>query len=177
MKRILAPILVTALATLSMPSHATTNGTVNFNGNILGNTCTISINGAVAPAVATVNLLPAKDSDLSATGKTTNLTPFDISLTKCVGGTKASAYFESGSNTDAGGRIRNTGTATNVALELVDSERANAAILTITDQAANQRKSIVNGNATLKYGVRYYALGTATTGTVRGAVTYNIIYE
>lgn len=177
MKSIIPPILLAALAIVSLPSHATTNGVVEFKGNILGNTCTIAVNGAIAPAVATVNMLPARDSDLNATGKTANITPFDISLTKCVGGTTAYAYFEAGSNTDASGRVKNTGTATNVSLELVDSDKANAAILTNSSQAATQRKAIVNGNATLKYGVRYYALGKATTGTVRGAVTYNVIYE
>lgn len=177
MKRTLVLTLVAGISILAATAHAA-DGRIDFTGSILGNTCTITVNGSVAPAAATINMAAARDSDLNAATKTAVPTPFDIVLTKCVTGGKASAYFEpTPANIDANGRIKNTGTAGNVALELYDRARSNAAISIVSLQTTTTRASITSGNATLQYGVRYYANAAATVGTVKGTVTYTVLYE
>lgn len=179
MKRILLPVVVAGLSVLGATAHAT-DGTINFNGSVIGTTCKITIGGTVAPTAATVTLAAARDSDLNAANKTSVPTPFDMVLTNCTATGKVSAYFElTGAN--AAGRLTNTGTATNVELQLYDNANANgnvnATIKAGQTQTANTRVQVTGGNATLKYGVQYYATGVATVGTVKGQTTFYIVYE
>jgi len=181
MKRTLVLTLVAGISTLAATAHAA-DGRIDFTGNILGNTCTIKVNGTTAPTAATINMVAARDSDLNGATKTSVPTPFDIVLSSCVVGGKASAYFEPlAANVDANGRLKNNGgTAGNVVLELYDRARSNAAININSTQTTTTRVNISsssNGGATLQYGVRYYATGVATVGTVKSTVTYNILYE
>lgn len=179
MKRVLLPVLAAGLTTLAATAYAA-DGTINFTGSVTGTTCNISVNGAVAPAGATVTLAPASDSDLDAAGKSAVPTPFDMVLTGCASTGKVSAYFESGPGVTAGGMVLNTGTAKNVNLVLYDNAAGagGAPIPAGTSyQDSNTRVNISGGNATLKYGVKYAATGVATVGSVKGAVTYHIVYE
>ncbi|MBB3175826.1 fimbrial protein [Variovorax sp. Sphag1AA] len=178
MKRVLLPVLAAGLTTLAGTGHAA-DGTINFTGSVIGTTCNISINGTAAPAGATVTLAPATESDLDAPGKTAVPTPFDMMLTGCASTGKVSAYFESGPGV-SGGLVVNTGTATNVSLMVYDNAvgAGNFIPLGAVDQDDTTRVNIVGGNATLKYGVKYIAIGgAATVGSVKGAVTYHILYE
>lgn len=180
MKRILLPTLLACIAATAATAQAS-DGTINFNGSVIGTTCTIKVNGTTAPAAATVTLSPARDSDLNVAGKSTVPTPFVIDLTQCTATGKVSAYFESGAGVDAStGRLKqNGGTASNVELQLYDNALGdpNSLIKAGQTQTATARVQVVGGNASLKYGVKYYATGVATVGTVKGAVTYNIVYE
>lgn len=182
MKPFMLPAVLACVSTIAATATASaSDGTINFNGSVIGTTCTIKVNGTTAPAAATVSLSPARDSDLNVAGKSAVPTPFAIDLTQCTATGKVSAYFESGSGVDATtGRLKqNGGTASNVELQLYDNALGdpNALIKAGQSQAASSRVQVVGGNATLKYGVKYYATGAATVGTVKSAVTYNIIYE
>ncbi|MGH8388884.1 MAG: fimbrial protein [Pseudomonas sp.] len=177
MKRTLFQALVACISILAATAHAA-DGTINFKGSIIGTTCRIAVNGTVAPAAATVTLPPVGDSLLNAVGKMAIPTNFDIMLSNCTATGKASAYFEAGPGVDTiSGHLKNTGTAANVDLQLLDRNNSNAAIRAGQTQAATSRINFVGGAATLPYTVQYYALGVATVGTVTGSVTYSIIYE
>ncbi|MBO9651179.1 MAG: type 1 fimbrial protein [Variovorax sp.] len=177
MKRVLLPALVAGLATLTATAYAS-DGTINFTGSVIGTTCSISVNGTAAPAPATVTLQPARDSDLNAAGKTAMPTPFDIMLTSCTDTGKVSAFFEAGPGVNPGsGLLRNTGTATNVELMLYDAAAGAQIAAGDASQKFTTRVQISGGQATLKYGVQYFATGVATVGSVAGTVTYHIVYE
>jgi len=179
MKRILLPVVVAGLSVLGATAHAT-DDTINFNGSVIGTTCTITVGGTVAPTAATITLAPARDSDLNASGKTAVPTPFDIVLTNCTATGKVFARFES-VIVYSPSILPNTGTATNVALQLYDNAVANgnvnAIIVVGGAQNSSTRVQVVAGAATLKYGVQYYASGVATVGTVKGQAVYSIVYE
>lgn len=178
MKRILLPALLAGLSALGATAHAT-DGTINFNGSVIGTTCKITVGGTVAPAAATVTLAQTGDSTLNVAGKIAMPTPFDMVLTNCTATGKVSAYFETGTGVDTTtGLLKNTGTATNVELQLYDNAIGNTATIKAGQtQTASTRVQVVGGGATLKYGVQYYATGAATVGTVKGSVTYSIAYE
>jgi major type 1 subunit fimbrin (pilin) len=175
-----------ALAALVSASGAqfanASDGTINFNGELTTQTCTISVNGVVAPTVATVTLPTVSTGTLTAPGETAGSTAFTISLRKCSNAAKYSAaFFESGSTVDPfTGNLRNvSGSAGDVQLQLVDAVSNNA----ISAGNANQLLSNTftelqpNQEGDMFYAVRYYATGATTAGTVASSVTYSITYR
>jgi len=163
---------VAVLAALSTNALAVDTGTINFNGEVIGQTC------EVLPADGTYNVtLPAVSAAaLSGAGATTETTAFNIALTNCssvVGGVYA--FFEQGTNV-LDGKLVNNGTAENIVVELLDS---NGSVINAgsTDQAENAATVVVSeGNASLNYSARYLATGTVTAGTISTSVTYSIAY-
>jgi major type 1 subunit fimbrin (pilin) len=85
------------------------------------------------------------------------------------------AYFEQGANVNADGRLTNTGTATNVDLQLLSgNDVLNAGS---TEQTTSPKTvALTAGAGTLTYSAQYYATGAATAGTVLSAVNYSINY-
>ncbi|KPH00188.1 fimbrial protein [Pseudomonas sp. RIT-PI-q] len=175
-----ARVLAVLVAASSAPFAMASDGTINFTGQLLAATCAINVNGAVSPAAATVTLPSITASSLSAAGKVAGQTNFIIKLTGCTGtATTAAAFFEAGGGVDpVSGNLKNTGTATNVQLQLVDAtsglaiKAGDAAQLT-----GNSRVTIASNAANLPYAVQYYATGLATSGTVLGTVTYSVNYQ
>lgn len=192
MKRI---ITMTTLACIFSAPHiqAAGNGTVNFSGKLVNQTCNVSVNGGGNNA--TVTIPAVQSSTLTASGNTAGTTLFTIKIANCNtpsvnGSGSVKAFFEQGPNVDSNGRLINTlseeaGGATNVALQLIDNMKKD--IITIgsnaqatTNFVPNNNGYIVinnsNGTATLSYAVRYYAINTVTPGQVASAVTYSLIY-
>jgi len=165
------------LGASALTSAQATDGTINFTGSVTGTTCNITVNGSAAPAAATVRLAPAPQNELNAAGATSTPTPFEMALTGCTSTGRVSAHFENGNGVDFLGRVINTGTATNVDLQLYDNMAGTGAAIRAGYGDARTTVQIAGGNATLKYGVQYVATGQATPGTVVGAVTYRIVYE
>lgn len=172
-----------SLATLGSTSLVqASDGTINFNGELLAQTCTVAVNGAAAPAAASVTLPAISTSLLSAANKSAGATGFNIQLSNCSGtATTAAAFFEGGATVDpVTGYLKNTtGTATNVALRLIDS--ANGSVIqagNVNQQTTTSRNTIdANGNANLPYAVEYVASGATTPGTVESSVTYSVDYQ
>lgn len=186
MPRPLLSLLATALSAFAVSAHAT-DGTVDFQGSVYLNTCFASVNGVAAPGVATVTLPTLSTSLLATSGKTAGDTTFKINLTGCppsigkpgqVRG--VIAFFEQNGFVDGStGLLKNTGTATNVRLQLVDAFNGTPIRAGDEIQKSNSTRYAVSypdGTAELHYAVRYYAVGTTTAGTVRGAVTYSLDY-
>ncbi|APZ68595.1 hypothetical protein LFZ43_22895 [Salmonella enterica subsp. enterica serovar Wandsworth str. SA20092095] len=164
--------------------QAAGNGTINFTGQVNSQTCNATVNGATGGTAAAVTL-PAVQADLlAAAGNTAGRTPFNVMVTGCIttnpnGASNVKAYFESGSNVDANGRLINTasGGASNILLELVDGTSNTVLKAGDISQNTGNFVAISGGNATLPYAVRYYATGTATAGAVTSSVTYSLIYN
>ena len=159
------------------------DGTINFNGQLTDQTCTVSVNGVVTPTVATVTLPTVSTGTLTLAGETAGSTAFNIRLSNCVGAASAvAAFFESGSGVDPfSGHLNNiagVGSATNVQLQLVDAASNNIISAGNSNQLfSNTFAALVNGEADMPYAVRYYATGATTAGTVVGSVTYSINYQ
>lgn len=172
---------ILAAAAVAQSAFAS-DGTINFTGELRDQTCTVSVNGQASPAVVSVALPTVSAGALSAAGRTTGQTAFNITLSGCTGSaTAASAFFEAGATVDpTTSNLRNsaTGGATLVQLQLVDA--ANGNVIRTGDTAQNAgttRSPIASGGATMPYAVQYIATGRATPGRVASSVTYSINYQ
>ncbi|MFM0065632.1 fimbrial protein [Paraburkholderia aspalathi] len=190
MKRITISRLVFALclsagAFAIAPAAQAADGTINFEGELVEQTCTINVNGTVTPAPATVTLPTVTTGVLAKSGDTTGQTGFVVGLTGCSGpATTASTFFENGPTVDlASGNLNNTstapGSATNVQLQLVDATNGSTISAGNTNQVTNTSRIALDadGAANLPYAVQYYATGATTAGPVTSSVTYSINYE
>ncbi|WP_438866570.1 fimbrial protein [Pseudomonas sp. L1(2025)] len=158
------------------------DGTINFNGALTAQTCTVAVNGVVTPTVATVTLPTVSTSKLAAAAQVEGTTGFTIQLSKCTGtANTAAAMFEPGTTVDANsGNLKNTtGTATNVQLQLVDAVNNTAIKAGAGAQRATTSRSAIDstGAANMNYAVQYYATGASTPGSVISSVTYSIDYQ
>lgn len=170
------PFVISAVL-LSNAAQAA-DGTINFSGRLIAQTCTITVGGVVSPAVATVTLPTVSTSLLAAAGQSTGRTDFEIELSGCTGAaTTAAAFFEAGADVDpVSGQLINRGSATNVRLRLLDG------ITPISAGNTNQitgttRVNFASGSAVLPYAVEYLATGTSVAGTVTSSVTYSVNYQ
>lgn len=155
-----------------------TDGTINFTGAVTGSTCVVKINGAAGPA--TVTLPTVSTTALSAAGATAGQTAFAINLSGCAGSptaTKASTFFENGPNVNAAGRLANTGTATGVDVQLVNSDNSVITAGSAAPTSGAGVATITASAATLNYYARYYATAAATPGSVASSVQFSVIYQ
>ncbi|MFC0227476.1 fimbrial protein [Serratia aquatilis] len=175
--------ILTAIAGMVLSSGlavAASGGTINFEGQISNNTCEVVVDGQASnPKV----ILPTvSTSQLGSAAQTAGMTGFNLALANCSGSLKtASTYFEAGALVDVlTGRLKNTGTAQNVSLQLRDGTSASQAVIKAGDAGQINGNSFVNvesGSANLPYFVEYYAEGAATAGTVVSGVVYSIQYK
>lgn len=173
MKKVTMISLGLLLAASQVNAAAASDGIISFSGNISGQTCTISVhNGGNSNEVP---LPKVSTAALNGENITAGTTRFTIRLSGCSTKTgNVYAYFEQGTNVNANGRLNNTGTATNVELQLLDSESAELNVGSADQKTVTT--ALTDGAATLSYAVRYYATGAATAGTVTSSVTYSIHY-
>ncbi|MBJ9259013.1 type 1 fimbrial protein [Citrobacter amalonaticus] len=163
-------------------SNAASTGTIEFKGSITASTCSVAIDGKGADGNGIVNMPESSVSDFT-TATTSGRTEFNLVLTGCTitaPDTQVGAFFESGANVDTTtGRLINTGTATGVSLQLLDSS---ANVINVGDAGQkNDGQFIIPdaGGGTLPYSVEYYkdADGTLAGGTVEGTVVYSLMYK
>jgi len=180
-------ILVTALlaSVLAAPFAHASDGTVNFSGTVTDTTCTVSVTGA-ATKVTTVTLQTVSATALATAGQTAGLAPFTLRLSNCSSAktlaSTSAAYFEAGPGVDPStGYVKNTGTATNVALQLVDAANNKAIKAGDYSQVAGNSRATIDPTtkaADIPYAVQYIATqGAGSAGTVVGSVTYAINYQ
>ncbi|SPA02311.1 major type 1 subunit fimbrin (pilin) [Cupriavidus taiwanensis] len=178
--KLLAALIVAGIAMGAQLAHAT-DGTITFNGKVVGQTCEINGNGSGSNDF-TVQLPTVSTSTLNGAGKVAGQTPFNIALTNCTPGTtNVHTFFEAGPTTDAttGNLILEAGGAQNVQIRLLNGGTANTPIKAgFTDAAQNSNAvPVTNGAATLWYYAQYYATGAATAGLANSSVMYSISYE
>lgn len=154
------------------------DNTIKFQGEVADQTCDISINGNSSTPLI---LLPTVSSaSLLASGTTAGQTPFTIGLTGCTASSSATAIKTVfvGNSLTADGRMRNTGTAGKVSLQLIDPA-APTIPLDLTGQTGSSGLSLAaNANsASYDFAVEYYSEGTATPGSVLASVQYSVSYQ
>jgi len=175
MKKVAMISLGLLLAAAQVNAAEASDGTISFSGNIESQTCTVKVNGGESST--TVSLPTVSSSLLKNSGQTAGNTRFTVDLSDCSTQTgDVYVYFEQGANVNADGRLTNTGTATNVDLQLLDSAN-NVLNAGSTDQTTSPTTAALSaGAATLSYSAQYYATAAATSGTVTSSVTYSINY-
>lgn len=181
-KSIINLSIVAILSLAAVSAQAASTGTITFNGLLTDSTCDVSIEGQGADA--TVTLPTVGINELTTTGDVTGRTSFNMNLTNCAvsasGHNKVAAFFQPGNTVDLGtGRLKSSGTATKVSLQMRDPSNAYAVInLGNTDQVSNTvHQDMSTGTALLPYAVEYYAEDTTTAGTVTSSVVYNLMYK
>lgn len=151
------------------------DGTITFTGKVVNQTCVFKVNGGGASN--TVVLPVAFASTLTTAGNVTGNTPFTIGVTGCDPLlTSVQAQF-SGANINAvDGNLKNTGTAANVEVQLLNG----ATPMTLNGANATAQNSptgtLSGGGVTLSYAAQYYATGAAGTGLVNTSVAYTMTY-
>lgn len=173
-------------------AQAAPDGTINFQGQVLTNTCVVAANNATAPSGAapaanTVVLPVVSSSVFSGANSTAGVTPFKISLTACnalLNGKRALAFFEkNGTNNDNVVNTAATTPATGVALQLLNGPGGSPILLGNTAQLQQNNSAPIASvggayAADLNYAVQYIATAaTVGAGAVTGSVTYTINYQ
>ncbi|MFC5527344.1 fimbrial protein [Rhodanobacter ginsengisoli] len=159
------------------PSTArASDGTITINGQVNAATCTVAVTGTSG---STVTLPTVATTVLGAAGNTAGQTAFSIGLTGCSSGvTKAATYFEAGPNVNAAGRLNNSGLASNVNVQLVNSDGTTPIVIGSAAPSSGVGSFAVSGGtATLNYFARYYATGAAGPGDVATSVTFSMVYN
>lgn len=153
------------------------DGTVNFNGEVVGQTCVI--NGGT-PNLS-VTLPKVSTSALATAGATAGTSPNVIfNLTACSAG-NVRAFFEAGPNVDqTTGRLKiatGSGQATNVQIGLLNTDGTKVTMGAASGAQGTTYVPISGGAATLTYMSQYVATAAATSGKTTTSVTYSIEYQ
>ncbi|PAA97695.1 MULTISPECIES: fimbrial protein [Serratia] len=175
--------ILSAIAGVMLSSglaQAASGGTINFQGQLSNNTCEVVVDGQASNPTVTLPIVSI--GQLGSAAQTAGLTGFTLALANCSGSLKtASAFFEAGATVDVlTGRLKNTGTAQNVSLQLRDGTSASQAVIKAGNADQINGNSFVNvesGSTNLPYFVEYYAEGATTPGTVVSSVIYSIQYK
>lgn len=175
----LATSLVLSLGLTS--SAFAKDGTVVIEGKITDQTCII--NNFTSDKDIKVKLPTVKKDSLASTGETAGRTPFKIELTGCKAASaeqQVKAFFlPDAAKVNAEGRLKNTGSATNVDVQLLNADGTTGILAGENITTQNVTPVSLNNaeTGTLQYNAQYYATGAATAGDVKATVDFNIVYE
>ncbi|MDN0108645.1 fimbrial protein [Yersinia rochesterensis] len=170
----LAMALFAASTTASM---AASNNTITFQGEVTAQTCAVTVNGLDANPMV---LLPTvSSSDLDASGKTAGKTTFTLGVSGCAASADdidVKTVFV-GNQVTTNGNLQNTGTASNVELQLLKDAVTTTGIN--LNSGVAQDGIVLKANATSAehdFAVQYFATGQTTPGSVIASVQYAVSY-
>jgi major type 1 subunit fimbrin (pilin) len=171
-------MIVGAGALVSQFALATpTTGNISFNGALTADTCIVT-NGTAGNITVTLPTLPA--ATLGTSGTTAGATPFQIVLTGCPTLIPVRSLFSAGSAGITTDRLNNTGSATKVQIQLLNSA---STVMTLSQTTAATQGDLpvvtdATGAATLKYTAQYVANGgSSTAGSVTSNAVYTIVFN
>jgi len=174
-------LLTLAIAAAPVFAFASAN-TINFQGEVTDQTCDVAINGNAANP--TVLLPTVSSTSLATAGSTNGVTTFTVGLTNCQAPTTTAQAIGTvfvGNQVTSAGNLGNTGTATNVALQLLDPATPTSPFdLSNTAGVTVPGLSLAAGDttATHDFAVQYISeQGGATAGSVLGSVQYAVTYQ
>jgi len=171
---------VTGIAALilSQSAIADSANTITFKGEVSEQTCEVTINGVSARPV--VVLPTVSKSQLTAADTSAGLTTFTLGVTGCAvtsGALDVKTLFV-GHNVSASGNLANTGSASNVELQLL-TDAGGATPIDLRTSTAIAGVIVPAGQTAGEhdFAVQYYSpTGSATAGTVVGSVQYAVTY-
>lgn len=169
------------LAAASSSATLAYDGTINFTGKVVAQTCSVSSGSKNL----TVTLPTVSEASLAAATNTAGLTPFTIELTGCgtsaaSGAQNVKAYFEPNATTDydTGNLNIAASSANNVQIQLLNADGVTP--IKLGQDATGQNVTAVqidNAAMKLRYNAQYYATAQATAGDVSATVNYTIVYQ
>lgn len=185
-KNIYFAVATVACGLLPMSASAA-DATLRFTGEVVASTCTVTAgaNGTDLAGDITVQLPAIGVEELAVDGNRAGDKAFQILVggagqTACVGGatSKASIAFDTINSSlidQVTGRLNNSGSASNVQVELVNPANSNA--INVYTGTNIPDADIANGQAVLNLGARYVANGgAAVEGTVDTDVAFSVVY-
>ena len=169
-----------ALALVALPGMVfaqMSDNTVRFQGEVADQTCSVDVNGTASQPVV---LMPtAAASALKGVNSITGKTNFSINLTNCtaaVADTKISTTF-AGTDVTTAGNMGNSGTATNVEVQLRGSDSKPVNLANGMTEVPGITLAQGQTSATQDLAVQYISEeGNATAGTVIASAQYAISY-
>lgn len=166
------------VAGLVLSTTALADNIIKFQGEVAEQTCDVSVNGSTSSPLVLLPTVPT--TALDTAGSTAGQTSFTISVSGCTPGASETAIKTVfvGNNLTGTNRMGNTGTASNVSLQLVDPASA-AVPLDLTGQigAPGLKLAAAATTASHDFAVQYYAESAVTAGSVLGSVQYAISYQ
>jgi major type 1 subunit fimbrin (pilin) len=176
-------LLALALASVPMLALAQAGpNTIHFQGEVSDQTCKVTVNGSAANPTVLLPTVPS--AALATAGSTAGQTTFTVAVNECmapVSTTQAVSTIFVGNQVTAGGNLANTGTATNVALQLLDPA-ASGTPFDLSAAGGVRAPGLVladgDTSASHDFAVQYITeAGGATPGSVLASVQYSVSYE
>lgn len=177
MKKTTLALIVGGLLCANYASAASSN-TISFQGEVSDETCSVSVNGNDASPVVLLPTVSA--SDLATSGATAGQTTFEMGVSGCTGDATAATTISTvfvGNNVSSAGNLTNTGTASNVEVQLLDT--TDEPIVLTGGYTASGDLTLAAGetSSSATYTAQYYATGAATSGTVAASLQYAVSYQ
>ena len=174
MKKIQLGLAIVSLGLVSSTVFAAADGTVTITGKIVDQTCQLGGTGGNY----TVTLPTVNKSTLATAAATNGDTKFTIALTNCPTGNVGVYFDNTNANVNAAGRLNNTGSASNVNVQLLNSAKT---VIDLTKDRSGQNLIATNvttagGAANIDFFARYYATAATTAGDVTSTATYYVVY-
>lgn len=155
------------------PQTARADGTITFTGKVVANTCTFNVNGGGPGGSGAVALPVVFTSALTTAGNVAGNKPFNIVVAGCDPNLTSVQEQFSGTNVLADGNLKNTGSASNVEVQLLSGTTT---VINLNTNANSPVGTLASGGVTLSYSAQYYATGAAGSGLVNTSVTYTTSY-
>jgi minor fimbrial subunit len=156
------------LAAHSMAVNAADISTINVTGNVVASPCVIDASNATV----NIDLGSIQAASLATAGTFGDWKTFDVVLKSCPASTtKVNVVFSGTPDTGDATRYKNTGTATNLAVELTSGGGMNF---------GNTKGTTINvaaNTATFALRTRAYATGTVMPGTINATVVASFTYN
>lgn len=173
-------MMTLALIAFSSAAMADSANTVQFKGEVSTQTCSVNINGDESHPVVLLRTVAA--TKLATKGATAEETNFTVNVTGCTtaaSDTSIKTVFV-GNNATANGNLGNTGDASNVSTQLLDSDGTTplnfAAGSSTTTSAMTLAKGAVSTSQDLT--ARYYAEDSGVgAGSVNATAQFAITYK
>jgi minor fimbrial subunit len=145
---------------------------INITGNVVAAPCTVNNGNSNLNVDLGTNILA---SSLATAGSGTILTPFNLALTACPAGTNSvTVTFMGTADSTSASMYRNTGTASNLAVEL--SQQTTGTIL----GNGSMLTQMVQADRTVTYALNaraYTAMGSVAPGTINAVVQADFTYN
>lgn len=173
-----AALSISAASVLATGSAlAADSGTIAITGNLVALSC--EVDGGQGSGGDVAIELPKLSADgLDAPGATGGLRRFSLSIRgnpqTCSDGTGVSVSFDPLNVDPQTGMLRNTGSAENVQIELLNSKNEP---VNLHDGNGLELVTVDGQSAVIDMGARYHAVGTTSAGDVTTAAAYRLTYE
>lgn len=173
-------MMTLALIAFSSAAMADSANTVQFKGEVSTQTCTVNINGdEVRPVVLLRTVAASKLATKGATAEETNFTVNVTGCTSAASDTRIKTVF-AGNNATTNGNLGNTGDATKVSIQLLDSDGTTPLSFAAGSTTTTSAMTLATGatSTSQELTARYYAEEAGVTaGSVNATAQFAITYK